>query len=96
MALTVGTLVTEVDEHLQISNLNNNEQGEYVASVKKTIADIVGEKMNNNNAIVTDEEITEINHKIGELKKPVSDVVNEFLFYLQLILRIEEKQEENA
>lgn len=96
MALTVWTLVTEVSEHLKVSNLNNNEQWEYVVSVKKTIAGVIWEKMNNDNAIVTDEEIAEINHKIWEIEKPVSDVINEFIFNLQLILRIEEKEEENV
>lgn len=96
MALTVWTLVNEVNEYLELSNLNNNEQWEYVVSVKKTIAGVVWEKMNNKNAIVTDEEIAEINLKVLELKKPVSDVINEFIFNLQLILRIEEKEEENV
>jgi len=96
MALTVWTLVTEVEEHLQVSNLIGDTQLWYVNSVKKTIAEILWQKINNNNEIVNDDEIDEIKHRVWKLKKPVSDTINEFLFYLELILRIEENPEANV
>ena len=54
MALTVWTLVTEVEEHLQVSNLIGDTQLWYVNSVKKTIAEILWQKINNNNEINID------------------------------------------
>lgn len=94
MALTVWSLNTEMKEYLEISNLTKSGQYDYVNKVKQTIIGVIwNEKLSDESAIITNEEISEIKEKVSDLEKPVWDAINEFLFYFDLILRIEEKSE---
>lgn len=94
MPLKIWDFVTEIDEHLKTSNLTTPELVTFVGEVKKTIIEVLwSEKFIDDDSIVTNEEIIEIKEKVSELEKPVSKTINEFLFYLNLILNVEKNTE---